>query len=118
MFQFELIEKLKWPVVVILITFMLIRGLEKIAKQFAEVGKQFAEVAKQFVDRDSTAIARVHANAVADGVLDAADAAGHQSLFSYFFWWLTPRRKSVQGTLSLVRASQDDESRASQGDES
>ena len=106
MFQFELIEKLKWPVVVIFIMIM----LEKIAKQFAEVGKQFAEVAKQFVDRDSIAIARFHANAVADGVLDAADAAGHQSLFSYFFWWPTPRRKSVQGTLSLVRASQDDES--------
>ena len=103
MFQFELIEKLKWPVVVILITFMLIRGLENIAKQFAEV-------AKQFVDRDSIAIARVHANAVADGVLDVADAAGHQTLFSYFFWWPTPRRKSVQGTLSLVRASQGDES--------
>ena len=114
MFQFELIEKLKWPVVVILITFMLIRGSEKIAKQFAkkfsEVGKQFAEVAKQFVDRDSIAIARVHANAVDDGVLDAADAAGHQSLFSYFFWWPTPRRKFVKGTLSLVRASQGDES--------
>ena len=99
MFQFELIEKLKWPVVVI---FIMIK-LEKIAKQFAEV-------AKQFLDRDSIAIARVHANAVADGVLDAADAAGHQSLFSYFFWWPTPRRKSVQGTLSLVRASQGDES--------
>ena len=106
MFQFELIEKLKWPVVVIFIMIM----LEKIAKQFAEVGNRFAEVAEHFVDRDSIAIARVHANAVADGVLDAADAAGRQSLFSYFFWWPTPRRKSVQGTLSLVRASQGDES--------
>jgi hypothetical protein len=110
MFQFELIEILKWPVVVIFIMFMFIRGLEKIAKQFAEVGNRFAEVAEHFVDRDSIAIARVHANAVADGVLDTAGAAGHQTLFSYFFWWPTPRRKSVQGTLSLVRASQDDES--------
>ena len=71
----EIIESLKWPVIILF-------GLRTIEKM-AAAAAAWTDVAGKFADRDSIAIARMHATAIAHGTLVEADEAGHQSLLSY-----------------------------------
>jgi hypothetical protein len=87
----EIINSLKWPVVVVVLMFIFMRTSER-----------FAQIAEKFVERDTHGIARSHASAIADGTFDAVDETGCPSALSYLIWWPTTRRKTVQGIVSAV----------------
>jgi hypothetical protein len=89
----EIVECLKWPVVVVMFLFMFMRTAER-----------FAQIADKFVERDTHAIARSHAAAIAHGTFDAVDETGSPGALSYLFWFPSPRRNTVEGIVSVVNA--------------
>jgi hypothetical protein len=91
----EIVDSLKWPVIVVIAMFMFMRTVER-----------FAQIAEKFVERDTLAIARSHAAAITHGTFDAVDDTGFPGALSYLFWWSNPRRKTVKGIVSVVNAPQ------------
>jgi len=93
----EIIDSLKWPVVVVMFMFMFMTASERFMFMFMRTSERFAQIAEKFVERDTHAIARSHASAIAHGTFDAVDETGCPDALSYLFWWPTTRRKTVEG---------------------
>ena len=93
----EIVDSLKWPVIVVIAMFMFM---------FMRTAERFAQIAEKFVERDTHAIARSHAAAITHGTFDAVDDTGFPGALSYLFWWSTPRQKTVEGIVSIVNAPQ------------
>ena len=102
----EIVDSLKWPVIVVIAMFMFMRTVERFAQNAERFTERFAQIAEKFVERDTLAIARSHAAAITHGTFDAVDDTGFPGALSYLFWWSNPRRKTVKGIVSVVNAPQ------------
>jgi hypothetical protein len=104
----EIVDSLKWPVIVVIamFMFMFMRTAERFAQNAERFTERFAQIAEKFVERDTLAIARSHAAAITHGAFDAVDDTGCPGALSYLFWWSTPRRKTVEGIVPIVNAPQ------------
>jgi hypothetical protein len=95
----EIVDSLKWPVIIVIAMFMFMF-------MFMRTVERLAQIAEKFVERDTHAIARSHAAAIAHGTFDAVDDTGCPGVLSYLFCWSTPRRKTVEGIVPIVNAPQ------------
>ena len=93
----EIVDSLKWPVIIVIAMFMFMFMF-----MFMRTVERLAQIAEKFVERDTRAIARSHAAAITHGTFDAVDETGCPSALSYLFWWPTTRRKTVKGIVSAV----------------